>query len=60
MRPLIFDSTAGMRAREISAHPGVPLRILDPTDPRYGELALGGEAQRIFDPTDRRCGQLAA
>lgn len=32
------DPTAGARARAIREHPGVPQRILDPTDPQCGQL----------------------
>ncbi len=37
MRAPTSDPTAGTRARMISAHPEVPQRISDPTDPRYGQ-----------------------
>jgi hypothetical protein len=40
-------------------HPGVPHRVTDPTDPRYGTLPhptreLGGRVGRVVDPTQSR------
>lgn len=38
MRPHIQDVTAGTRAREVREHPEITQPILDPTDPRFGEV----------------------
>jgi hypothetical protein len=57
MRPETFDSMAGERARQIREHPGVPQRILDPTDPRYGKISPESrdrDADPTLDPTDPR------
>lgn len=59
MRPPDMDPTAGERARATRLRPGVPHRITDPTDPRYGRLPLptrelGGHVGRVVDPTEAR------
>jgi hypothetical protein len=56
-----FDPTAGARAREVQRNPGVPQPILDPTDPRYGQLQGGARASgEVLDATDPRAtGRLA-
>ncbi len=57
MSALIIDPTAGERARRIRANPRAAERISDPTDPRYGELAIDvakpaiGET-RLVDPNN--------
>lgn len=62
MRQPRLDLMAGERARQIAAHPEVPPRIPDPTDPRCGQplrtRERGGIAQRILDPTNRNWGEL--
>ena len=61
MRPLVLDPTAGERARAIHMGPGVPLRILDPTDTRFGMLPATddalSDAGRVFDPTNPEYGR---
>lgn len=62
MRRPTLDPTAGRRARAISARPGAPRVIEDPTDPRYGDLTADGswqavDAPRILDPTDPEYGE---
>jgi len=57
MRPLMLDPTAGERARAIRTGPSVPVRILDPTDVRFGTFTAAIDdapsyAGRVFDPTD--------
>lgn len=64
MRQATLDTTAGERARGISAHPGAPQRILDPTDPRCRGFSFepwdpASGARRIVDPTDPGCGRPA-
>ncbi len=59
MRPSDLDPTAGERARAARLRPGVPRRVTDPTDPRYGGLPgqtreLGGRVGRVVDPTQSR------
>lgn len=62
MRPS-FDPMAGESARAIQADPAAPQPILDPTDPRYGELAppigepAGPARQAWADPTDPAAGR---
>jgi hypothetical protein len=61
MRQLLLDPTAGQRARAIRMGPAVPVRILDPTDTRFGTFpavpdALS-DAGRVFDPTDPEYGR---
>lgn len=56
MRRPTTDPTAGERARAISADPGAPQPIVDPTDPRHRKPSTdprpgNGESQ-VFDPTD--------
>jgi hypothetical protein len=63
MRPLTEDPTAGQRARAISARPGRPQPIPDPTDPRWGKRLTGEgkqDAHRILDPTDPEYGKPTA
>ena len=59
MRSPTLDPTAGERARQIAAHPGIGLPIADATDPRYGDRprSIDGQAEtwRIVDPTDPGC-----
>ena len=62
MRSATLDPTAGERARRIQAHPEVPEHIVDPMDPRYGELTPSGATSigspaRIVDPLDPDCGE---
>jgi hypothetical protein len=61
MRPLLLDPTAGERARAIRMGLGVPVRILDPTDTRFGMSPLVPDALsdvgRVVDPTDPECGR---
>jgi hypothetical protein len=64
MRQPTLDPTAGQRARAIRAFPTAPRRILDPTDPRCGELLRaapedgGARTRRIVDPTNPEWGGL--
>jgi len=61
MRPLMLDPTAGERARAIRMGPAVPVRILDPTDTRFGMFPVADDALsdpgRVFDPTNPDCGR---
>lgn len=59
MRQPDLDPTAGERARAMRLRPGVPHRVTDPTDPRYGRTTpqtreLGGRVGRAVDPTRSR------
>lgn len=61
MRAPVLDPTAGERARRVHSHPGVPVRISDPMDSRWGGVAgavpTRNEMPRpIVDPTDPECG----
>jgi hypothetical protein len=61
MSRLLLDPTAGERARAIRTSPGLPLRILDPTDIRFGAFPPADhalpDAGRVFDPTDPEYGR---
>ena len=62
MRLPTLDPRAAERARAMRLHPEVAQNVTDPTDRRFGELALQtGErpapARGIVDPTDPECGR---
>jgi hypothetical protein len=62
---MLFDVTAGERARRIREHPDQPEFLPDPTDPRAEELFSADpqslEVPRLIaDPTDPRNGETAA
>ena len=61
MRRLLLDPTAGERARALRTSPALPLRILDPTDIRFGAFPLAdhalSDAGRVLDPTDPEYGR---
>lgn len=53
------DPTAGRRARLIGEQRDVPLLVIDPTDPRYGDPQAAQATATIEDPTDTRWGEAA-
>ena len=60
MRPLLLDPTAGERARAIRMAPTLPVRILDPTDTRFGSFSSDdalSDAGRVLDPTNPAYGR---
>jgi hypothetical protein len=54
------DPTGGETARAIRTDPTLAEPVLDPTDPRYGQLSPQtgeSEAGQILDPTDPACSE---
>jgi hypothetical protein len=52
------DPMAGTTARRIREHPNEPQPVVDPTDPRNGQMpGRPTEHRLIVDPTDPRNGQ---